>query len=104
MNRVRPFAELLILAALATGASPKVLPGSEGAPRVQVPVGPDLGPLDRATPAEPIFLACTSPDEARGEAGSAGAGALSGGSVGTLIAGAALLAAVALILAVVIPW
>lgn len=104
MNRVRPFAELLILAALATGASPHVLPGPGAAPRVQVPERSDLGPLDRETSAEPMPLACSPPEDARQAAGSEGAEEMSGGSAGTLIVGAALLAAVALILAVVIPW
>lgn len=105
----RPFAGLLFLAVLAASAFPDLPPRSGRTTLVQVarvsaPEGSDPGLLNRATPAEPLPLASRPVDEARREAASMTFRDFSGGPAGTLLIGAGLLAAVALILAVVIPW
>jgi hypothetical protein len=109
VNRARPLAGLMFLAVLAASASPKVLPGSGGTSLVQVarvsaPVGPDPGLLNRAIPVESPPLASRPVDEARRVAGSRTFEEFSGGQTGTLLIGVAFLAAVALVLAVVVPW
>jgi hypothetical protein len=87
MKRARWFAGLMFPAVLAASASPEVRPGSGGASLVQVargsaPRGPDLGLLNRASPAATMPLTTGPMDEARRKAASA----------------------VAFLLAVVFPW
>ena len=108
LNRARPFAGLLFLAVLAASAFLEVPPGSGTTNLIQVARAsalerPDPGLLNRATLVEPLPLASRPVDEARREAASISFKDFSGGPAGTLLIGAALLAAVALILAVVIP-
>jgi hypothetical protein len=103
------FAGLVFLVVLAASASPEVHPGSGSTSLVQVarvlaPVGPDSGLLNRVTLVNSIPLAPKPVDEARREAGSKSLEEFSGGPTGALLIGAALLAAIAVILAVVIPW
>jgi hypothetical protein len=109
MSRARPFAELSFLAILAIGASPKGDPGSgmtslDQVARLWIPDGAEPGLLNRATLAERTPLDSKPVDETRREAASKDLKEFSGGPTGTLLIGAALLAAVALILAVVIRW
>jgi hypothetical protein len=105
----RPFAGLLFLSVLAASAPPEV-PMRSGrttlvqVARVSAPEGADFGLLNRATLAEPLPLASRPVDEARRDAASMTFKEFSGGPAGTLLIGAGLLAAVALILAAVIPW
>ena len=109
MARARPFAGLMFLTVLVASASLEAHPGSGRTSLVQVaqvlaPQGPDLGLLNRASRVEPLPLASRPVDEARREAASVLLEDFSGGSAGTFLVGAALLAAVALLLAAVIPW
>ena len=103
MSRVRPFAGLLLFGVLAASAAFRVHTGSEEAPPVQAartgaPRGPAPGILIRAAPASrPV-------DEARRAAASMSFAELSGGPTGILLISAAVLAAVALVLAVFMPW
>src|SRR4029450_4790885 len=102
MNRARPFAGLILLAVLAAGASPEV--HLVQVARGLAPPGPDRGLLNRASSGEPLPLASRPADQARREPASVFFEDFSGGSAGTFLIGAALLAAAALLLAVVIPW
>lgn len=109
MNIARPFTELIVLAALAASASPKTPPSFGrtallGMSRLLVPDAPDLGLLNRTVLAERIRSATTPAGEAYRNVPSKSLGEFSGGPTGTLLVVAALIAAVALILAVVIPW
>lgn len=98
MTLVRSFAGLMFLVALTASASPEAGPGSGNVSPVQV------ARVNRANPAEPLPLAARPVDEARRDAASTSLDEFSGGSVGTLLIAASLLAAVALILAVVVSW
>jgi len=107
MNRARPIAELVFLAILAIGASPKGDPRSERSSLNQVarlpnPDGPEPGLTNRATPAPSSLLASRPVEETRRRAASNGLEDFSGGRTGTLFIVVALLAAVALLMAVVI--
>lgn len=107
MSRARSFVGLLFLAVLAVGASPELRPGSAGASRVaRIPAPPELklGPLNRATESAHSPFTSEPVDEARRKAASAVFEEFSGGHTATLLIGAALVAAAALVLAVVFPW
>jgi hypothetical protein len=109
MNRVRPFAGLIFLAFLGANASPRALPGSGGVPRVQVaqvraPHGPDLELLNLTTPLKGTPIPVKPVDDALQDAASESFKDMSGGPTGTILIGAALVAAAALLLAVAIRW
>jgi len=109
MNRAGSFAGLLFLTVLAAGAPAESLPSSTDTASVRVARIRARGTRDprlvrRASPQEPVPLASAPPDEERRDAGSPSVGDSSGGSVGSFLIGAALAAAVGLLLAVVVPW
>jgi len=109
MTRVRRLAKLVCLGVLATSASSKALPESEHPTPDQVtrhsaPAPVFLEPLDTTIPVERAPFIAEPVDQARREAGAAGFVEFSGGPTGTLLAAAALLSAVTIILAVLVPW
>jgi len=109
MTRVRRLAKLVFLGILASSASAKALPESEHPSPAQVarppaPAPVSLESLDAMIPAERAPFIAEPVDQARREAGRAGFVEFSGGPIGTLLAAAALLSAVAIILAVLLPW
>jgi hypothetical protein len=109
MHRLLPFAGLLFLALLIASSFARGDPGTGRGSltldsRLQVPDAPALGFLNRKTLLERIPFDSNPADEARRRAGSMDFKEFSGGPTGTLLIVAALMAAVALIVAVVIPW
>jgi hypothetical protein len=101
MKSVRRLAELICLAILATGASAKAHPEVDGTSPGQVAQSParDAGGLERDVPfpSKPV-------DEARRDAASMNVAELSGGPTGALLAGAALLTAAVILVAVLVRW
>lgn len=109
MNRATPFAALLFLTLVAASTSSEVQTGPDSrsvgqVARIPAPGEPDLARLDRAIPVESPPLASNPVDEALQAAASTSVKEFSGGPTGALLIGVALVAAIALLLAVAIPW
>jgi len=109
MNRTGSFAGLMFLTVLAAGAPAESLPSSTDTAAVRIARihargTRDLRLVPRAIPEAALPLASVPPDEERRNAGSLSVGDFSGGSLGSFLIGAALAAAVGLLLAVVVPW
>jgi hypothetical protein len=109
MTRIRRLAELICLGVLATSASAKALSDSSKTSPDQVARNPAPDPgapeyLDQKVHAHRTPVTTETVDEARRDAASMSSIEFSGGPTGTLLAGAALLTAVAIVLAVLVPW
>jgi hypothetical protein len=109
MHRLVPLAGLLFLVFLVASSFPRGDPGHGRSSlsldsRLPAPDGPAVGLPHRKALVEGIPLDTVPPDEGGRRAASIDLTEFSGGPTGTLLIVAALLAAVALIVAVVIPW
>ncbi len=105
MNRVVSFAGLMFLTFLAAGSPPEVHPGPRGTASDRIDRAAFPAMRNPGVPAEGTPFASEPPDEERRNAASTSLLEFSGGPTGTLlIIGAALAAALGLILVVVVPW